>query len=253
MPPGRRDLERALGRLLPDDVAEVTDVARRHARHRPLGRDELAGAQLAYQLRQRGRRGEREPADSGGLRDVGRWNHQGARRLTPRYVPRDRQRAAHRPYRRVQPELTHHDDVCHRRGRQLPGRDKDSDRDGQIERRPFLAPISRRQIDRYPLVRHIEARVDERRGHALAALLHSTHGEPHDRPHRQPLRGIHLDGHAVRVNPLHRRRLHRSKHHVTVARPSSAARTDACAGSANQCSTRPLLPGTALRGQRDNP
>ena len=52
--------------------------------------------------------------------------------------------------------------------------------DGQVERRPLLAHIGRRQVDGDASRRELVVRVDDGRAHALAALLHGRIGQTHD-------------------------------------------------------------------------
>src|SRR5712664_797181 len=87
-------------------------------------------------------------------------------------------------------------------------------RHGQIESRPFLPHIRRRQIDRHALpMRKLEPAVSQRALDPLAAFLHRIVRQPH---HIKILhaRGshVHLNLHEVGVNSVHRSALRLEEH-----------------------------------------
>jgi len=86
-------------------------------------------------------------------------------------------------------------------------------RHGQVERRPLLAQVGRRQIDGDAPARPIEARVGHRRLHPVDRLANGHIGQAHQRGARQPLAAqihLHLAGH--RLDAPQRESMHSNTH-----------------------------------------
>ena len=122
VPARGRDLERALGGRLADDIGEVRFVAVRRGRWRgPWRRRELPRAKLLDQIPKRARRRQRHAAHQRGFGHVRGREHERAVIARSR-KPRDRQRAAHAADRPVEPELPHQQQPLRRVNGKLAGR-----------------------------------------------------------------------------------------------------------------------------------
>ncbi len=82
------------------------------------------------------------------------------------------------------------------------GRGQDGDGEREVEPRPDLAQVRRRQVGRDALLRELEAAVDDRRAHALARLAHRLVGQPDDRERGKPLLEVDLRGHPTRLDSV---------------------------------------------------
>ncbi len=92
--------------------------------------------------------------------------------------PRHCQRATDRPGRPGETEFARDQPVAEIVSLELLRRGEDAERDRQIVKRPFLAQITRREIDRGARARRAKAAVGERGEHAVAGLLHGGIGQP---------------------------------------------------------------------------
>ena len=182
MPAGRGDLERRDQPVVAADVGEVgrsglvsVRLARRAAPAAPRRRaasstssssdvdaDDLDVRHQRRLARPRAR--QHEPAQ-----------------LVPAHALGDGQRAAHRPHLAGQRQLA--DDraaVDRLGGRAAPEATSSATASGRSNAGPDLAQVRRREVDRDPLERELEARVHHRRPDALARLAHRLVGQPDD-------------------------------------------------------------------------
>ena len=98
---------------------------------------------------------------------------------------------ARRGTERISPpsaELAEDRVALERVGRHLAARREDRARDGEVEARARLAQGRRREVDGDALERELEARVEDRRAHALARLAHRAVAQADDREARQARR-----------------------------------------------------------------
>ncbi len=206
---GHGDLEGALGEILADDVGEVGS-ARAHALEQPpqIGRRRRGAAtsrKLRHGLRQRGRRVDLQPCHQAGLGGVLRRQEQPAHAAPPQAL-RERQGAGHRAQCAVEAELADGRQrpaaVAAVRG--LPGGDEEREGDRQVEGRPLLAQVGGSQVHGHASGGELEGRVDDRRPHALAALLHGGVGQPHDAEGRGRGDDVGLDHHALALEAAQR-------------------------------------------------
>ncbi len=129
------------------------------------------------------------------------WHEQVRNALAAR-ANRDRQRAAHRSKSTIERQFAHQQHVpvglAH-----CPHRTQDPQRHRQVEARAFLANIRRREVDGDGLVRIAEARIEQRRFYALAAL--ANRGVRH--AYRDEIAGaaagvhVHFDIDEMRLDP----------------------------------------------------
>ena len=81
---------------------------------------------------------------------------------------------------------------------------EDRARDREVEAGAGLAQVRGREVDRDAALRELEARVQDRRLHALARLAHGAVAEPDDREGGQAGAQVDLDGDAPRVEAVDR-------------------------------------------------
>ncbi len=183
---GRRDLERPAQRRL---AAQVGEIRRARAVGAERARTGCGAPRLAVACRARAAaRGARSgppcrprPAPPRAPQAAGTAicpHSRPPRGLGHRHRPRDgaesRRRARARPPGR-----------CRRAPRrELAGGGEHGRRDRQVEARPRLAQVGRRQVRRDPLLRELEAGVDQRRAHPLARLAHRRVGQADERERR---------------------------------------------------------------------
>ena len=172
--------------------------ARRPGRARPRGPARIPGAAPA----DGGRRDAREDSRARGggrspRRGAARRRRRGRRRRRPpRRSPAGTRSAPLLPARRlgdrrgrpargrsvaVEGQLADERHLRERLRGHVAVRGEDRERDGEVERRPGLREVGRREIHDDVLRREREADVPERRADALAALLHGRVGEADDR------------------------------------------------------------------------
>ena len=198
MTAGRRDLERALGLLLPFHFAEIDIVKICRAK----GRAEIDGRRL--QRTQSFEEFERlaqalDPehcralADDAGLGGIFARQHH-ARELRRAREQRGRQRTLDALDAPVEREFAQHQVSAQARAiLQYVLRGKNSERERKIERRAFLARVGRREVDRHLARREIEAGIFERRLDAIERLLDRALGQPDQAMRRNAGADINLD------------------------------------------------------------
>ena len=204
--PGHGDLESTLDLILTHDVRQVgVGGGCRAEERRQIGRRggfAAAGRQTRDRLGERRRRKDLQTGHERRFGGVGGRQEQPAHSAPPQAFGQ-RQRAGHGAKTAVQAQFAHR-----RQGTatvaavlDLSGREKKGERDGQVEGGAFFAQVGRREIDRDAARRELEARVDDRRAHALAALLHRGVREPDDaeRRRRGDDVGLDLDGASVKA------------------------------------------------------
>lgn len=200
--PGRRDLQRALGMLLPLYFAEI-HIARPvvlRQRRRRLRLDRLMPCEVIHQLQQALHRDHFETRDQGRLVRVRARHEQRMIAVLPR-VRRDGQHPAHVAHRPVQRQLAHEQRRLRQFARDLLRRHQDAHRDRQVIPRPRLAQVRRRQVDDRPVQREMQPVVADRRAHAFAGLLHRRVRQPHNREERHAgERHVDLDMHDLGVD-----------------------------------------------------
>ena len=214
----RRDLERALWRLLPDDVAEIARPPRRGGGcWSGGGRDSRRAVEMRDRLAQR-REGHRLRAEGGGLAGVA------SRYVDPgdpgrEGTPDARHRSPDRTERAVEGELAQAEPVGLQG--QLTRRAKDRERDRQVEAGAFLPALRGSQVHGDPAERELEPGIADRGPDPLARLLDRGIGEPDDREVREPVRDIDLDGHKRRLEaPEGAAQRPRDRAHGSMSRPS---------------------------------
>jgi hypothetical protein len=78
--------------------------------------------------------------------------------------------------------------------RHLATRGEDADGDREVEARSLLAHVRGREVDRDPLLRKLQARVQQGGADALARLADRPVGKPDQRERGQAAPDVHLDG-----------------------------------------------------------
>jgi len=96
---------------------------------------------------------------------------------------RDRQHPLHRPHRAIEPQLPHHTAIL-RIEWLCPTRRDHRQRDGQIERRPFLFQIRRREVHRFHSVIEIQSGGADGGNHPLRGFPHRRIRQADDDDHR---------------------------------------------------------------------
>ena len=102
----------------------------------------------------------------------------------------------------AEPELAEDRVALERLGRDVAAGGEDRARDGEVEARAGLAHRRRREVDRDALERELEARVEDRRPHALARLAHGAVGQADDREVGQARAHVDLDRDAPRIESV---------------------------------------------------
>ena len=191
-----RELERLLRRFLAGDIGEI-DLVPRHAG--PSGDRRGRGALPAFQVRHHvPERAESERVDPAGcgLARVLERDERGAHPAR-RGVAHARHGPADRPERAVERQLA--EAQRRRLDRDLPARAQDAERDREIEARPLLSSLGRREVHRHAAQRKLVARVPDGRAHSLPGLLHGGVGETDDDERGQAVGDIDLDGDERRL------------------------------------------------------
>ena len=139
-----------------------------------------------------------EPRHQRGLRRVAGRQHEAAH-AAPLQALRQGERSGDGPQAAVEPELADGGQRAAAVGAvaHLPGGEQERERDGQVERRPFLADVRRGQVDGDAPRGELVGRVDDRGAHPLPALLHGRVGQPHDAERRRRGDHVGLDHHRV--------------------------------------------------------
>ena len=111
---------------------------------------------------------------------------------------------------------TAHDSIAS--GSSWSRRDQQRDRERQVERRPDLAQVGRREVDRDPLQRELVARVHHRRPHPLARLAHGLVRQSDDRERGQAEPDVGLDPDPPGIDAVDRERDHAREHQNAASR-----------------------------------
>ena len=99
----------------------------------------------------------------------------------------------------------------------LPGGAEQGEGDGQVERRALFAHVGRREVDGDAPRGELVVRVDDRRAHALATLLHGRVGQPDDGEGRRGRHDVGFDGDGVAVETRQRFALDAGQHARSAA------------------------------------
>ena len=171
-----------------------------------------------------------DPAHERGLPGVpGRHDQPGVAAL-PRPQRRG-QRSADAAELAAERQLSAERAALERLGRHLPAGGEQPDGDREVEARARLAHVRGREVDRDAHERELEARVLDRRAHALPRLPDRAVGQAHERERRQPAAYVHLDGDVMAADPLEgegrdagehagqARRARRTRGHACVTTP----------------------------------
>ena len=211
--PGGGDLQGAAGQRLSPHVGQVGRRRVRGRRPRNLHDPSRSpSGQHGDGLVERGHRQDGETGDDRRLARVGVRQHQ-AVDAVPARLRRDGEDAAHRPHRAVERELADGDHPLQPLAGNETGRREHADGDRQVERRPHLAHVRRREVDRYPPRRKLEAGVADGALDAVAALADARVGQADEGDRRQPaVRYVDLDPDGMRLDAEQGRGPHDGQH-----------------------------------------
>lgn len=187
-----RDLERALGGLLPGDVLEIHRMPHRIGTRRDRrGGNARPTLEMLDDVAKR-REAERVDTAGGRLSRVRRRDEHFAD-ATLRGMSNAWHRASDRTKPTIERELAEAKsaDV----NAQLSARAKDPEGDRELEPGTFFSTLGRRQVHRDATQRELEAGIADRGAHALARLLHGCVRQTHHDEVRQAVRDVDLDGH----------------------------------------------------------
>ena len=123
----------------------------------------------------------------------------------------------------VQRQFAEHDRAGRQRWRQLPGGREHRHGDGQVETAPGFPQVGRREIDRDPMRREVEAHAADGAADPVAALTHAGVGQTDDGEPREPVADIGLDVDEFGRHPHQRCSERRGKHAVPPARSGAGA------------------------------
>ncbi len=126
------------------------------------------------------------------------------------------ERAGTCPHGSVQRQLAEQRAVIKAIARELSTGRKHRACDGQIESRPGLRHVARREVRSYATGGELEARVQDGRVHALARLPHRCVGEADDGERRQPAAHVHLHGDVAGVKSVEREGVSPGQHRVRL-------------------------------------
>ena len=135
-----------------------------------------------------------------------------------------RKNAADRPEPPVQSELADRRVPHERIGRNLPRGGEHRQRNREVEARPFLAELRRRQVDRDPAQRPLELGGRDPAPHPFLGLLAGSIGKPDDCERRQSALEVRLDLDPASVEPDERMRDGSCEHVVTLDNDESRKR-----------------------------
>ncbi len=175
MAAGAGDLERALCRLLPVNVAQVDGILRSFRKHLlGINHNGLKGFRRVYQIHGLRQRLKSKYADALDHCCFPRIGFRDSKRLQAKFAGRERrrERAADRPNTSIKRQLTEEHALVKLFAEKMAHASDESKSHREIERRAFLANVGGRQIDGDALpVREFEAAVAKGRLDALAAFL----------------------------------------------------------------------------------
>ena len=198
---GRRDLEGALGTLLPPDVGEVRKRPGRRGDGGLRPRHDLAALEMVGELDQRARREHVEVAPGPGrLRSGGGRADEPEPPGTGRHG--GRQHAADRRDAAVEGEFAEDAVAGERVGRDRADRRHDAQRDRQVEVRAFLGKIRRSEIHRDALGGQCQSGGDQRAADPLARFRHRLVGQTDDGEDHGARDDLDLHVHRPRLDAL---------------------------------------------------
>ncbi len=217
MPTRGGDLQRALGALLPLDVAQVGQRARRLAHRRPRPRQHLRALEMIGELDQRARRDHVQVGRGPGrLRAAGggadQPEVQRARRHGGRQHAGDRRQAA------IERQFAQHHVLAEHVGGYGADRRHDAERDRQVVVAALLGEVGGREIDDDALGRHRQAGGEQRRAHPLLGLGHRLVAEPDDGEEHVARGDLHLDIDRPGLDALERDRRDTHYHRLATLR-----------------------------------
>jgi hypothetical protein len=193
------------------DVGEVGINGCRRGGGGDRRRERRLPLQMRAHLEQGGRGQHPHTGNQSAFGRALRRQHEAASRVAR--AARHGERTAHRAQLARERELARELVRIELRGGQLTGRSEDAERDRQVEAAAFLRQLGRREIDRDPPRRELEAAVRERSAHAFAAFLHLRLREPDDGEAGEPGPDVHLDVDRGGVEPGERPAAHDRKRH----------------------------------------
>src|SRR5687767_4267398 len=141
--------------------------------------------------------------DYGGFGRVFRWDEYAGFAFRFR-TQRDGKNSFHRTHRAGERQFADHDKVIELIGFNLFAGREHRDGDGQIEARPFLLHVRRREIDGGPAHRRLEAGIRKGGHHAVARFFHRGVGQSHDDDNRVSPTDVDFDFNGERFDALNR-------------------------------------------------
>ena len=199
-------------------------VGDRHPWHRDERSTRPPSAHGDRRLRQGGRADDLDAVHESGLVDR-RDGHDDPADPLPCDRGDHRQDARDRADLSAQPELPDQGDGRTVRADLLRA-EEDAHRHREVQGRPGLAQLRRREIDRDAAGRKDEPGVADRAADPFAGLLDRRVGEPDDREARQPRGHIHLDPDEPAVEAMERGGRNDSQHGATLPAPAHPALID---------------------------
>jgi hypothetical protein len=224
---GGRDLEGALGILLPAHLGEVELGDRRVSKIMRGRWLDLRRPLSAQDLDRLGEVEDRDDADAfhqGGLGGVGA-RYDDARATRRARGGSDREGAANRTHAAVERELARDRHAAEMVLQRMAGRGEECERDRQIVRGAFLAEVCRGEIHGDAAGRNLEAGVAERRADAILALPDARVGEPDRLGVGDAGREVDLDLHGMGVDADERAGHHGGEHRRRASSPAGCAAT----------------------------
>jgi len=221
MSAGGCDFERALGALLPLDVAQVELGRWRLPDLRLRSRQHLRALEVVGDLDQRIGCDDLDIGTGpGGFGTAGRRADQA---LLARIGPdRSRQHARNWRDRSVKSELAEHGETGQRIRRDCADRRHQAERDRQVVMAAFLRQVGRREIDGDAPRRQCQPRGDQCRSDPLAGLGHGLVGEADHMEGRQPRRDLHLHIDGAGFDSLKGYRRNPRNHAAPIPQPKLA-------------------------------
>ena len=206
MSAGRGNLERAPGKQLAAHIGQIPFSGRRNRRGMRRGGREPGLIRPIQRLDGFGQRAHETDLDAFDDARFGRIlrRQQQASESQPPRRDGNRQHAANRVDRAVQRQFADDHGVVNRLAGQWAGRGEQAQRDRQVERRPGLPHVGRREVDGDAMVGEVEAGVANRGSDAVPALAHGRIGQPDHGEVGEPERNVDLDVDRIRLDPEHR-------------------------------------------------